>query len=45
MYLVGGGVLCYMSYRILAPQSGIESWPPALRAQSLSHWTNREAPP
>ena len=31
--------------RILVPQQGIEPVPPALWAQSLSHWTTREVPP
>ena len=28
----------------LVPQLGIEPWPSALGAQSLSHWTTREVP-
>ena len=28
----------------LVPWLGIEPWPPALGAQSLSHWTTREVP-
>ena len=35
-----------LSYSIwdLVPRSGIESRPPALGAQSLSHWTTRGVP-
>ena len=33
---------CYMWN--LVPQAGIEPRPPALEAQSLSHWTTREVP-
>ena len=28
----------------LVPQPGIEPWPPALGARSLTHWTTREVP-
>ena len=30
--------------RILVPQPGIRPMPPAVEAQSLSHWTTREVP-
>ena len=30
--------------RILVPQSGIEPSPPAVKVQSLNHWTTREVP-
>ena len=30
--------------RILVPQPGIKPMPPAMRAQSLNHWTTREVP-
>ena len=29
---------------ILIPQGGIKLTPPAVEAQSLNHWTTREAP-
>ena len=29
----------------LVPQPGMESWPPALGVQILTHWTTREVPP
>ena len=32
-------------YRILVPRPGIEPMPPAMEAQSPSHWTARELPP
>ena len=35
------GVAC----RILVPQPGTEPVPPAVKAQSLNHWTARELPP
>ena len=31
-------------FRILVPQPGIETAPPAMEAQSLNHWTAREEP-
>ena len=31
--------------RILVPRPGIEPAPPAMKAQSLNHWTTREVPP
>ena len=34
---------CSLWDLVLLP--GIEPWPPALGAQSLSHWTTREVPP
>ena len=33
-----------MVCRILVPQPGIKPMPPAMRAQSLNHWTTREVP-
>ena len=33
-----------MACGILVPRPGIEPAPPALEAQSLNHWTAREAP-
>ena len=35
------GIFC-CSMRDLVPRPGIEPGPPALGAQSLSHWTTRE---
>ena len=32
----------FMACRILGPQSGTESMPPAVEAQSLNHWMDRE---
>ena len=43
IYLAALGLSCGM--RDLVPWPGIESGPPALGAQSLSHWTTREVPP
>ena len=43
IYLTVPGLYCSMWD--LVPQPGIESRPPALGAQSLSHWTTREFPP
>ena len=34
--------LCYAAFRVLVPWPGIKPLPPALRAQSLNHWTARE---
>ena len=34
--------MCYAAFRILVPWPGIKPLPPALRAQSLNHWTARE---
>ena len=36
------GLSCSMWDQV--PRPGIEPWPPALRAQSLSRWTTREVP-
>ena len=33
-----------MACGILVPQPGIEPTPPAVEAQSLTHWTAREVP-
>ena len=41
-WLVGFGPRC-VPCGILAPRPGIEPTPPALEAQSLNHWTAREA--
>ena len=35
---------CYMVFRILVPHPGIKPVLPASEAQSLNHWTIREAP-
>ena len=35
---------CHVAHGILVSQSGIESVVPVLGAQSLNHWTTREAP-
>ena len=40
--LTAPGLSCGM--RDLVPRPGTESWPPALGAQSLTHWTTREVP-
>ena len=36
--------LCRTTCRILVPWPGIEPVPPAVKAQSLNHWTTREVP-
>ena len=43
IYLAALGLSCSMWD--LAPWPGIKPGPPALGAQSLSHWTTREVPP
>ena len=48
-YSAAPGLTCgihTLSYGVwdLVPQPGIESRPPALGMQSLSHWTTREVP-
>ena len=35
---------CHLACGILVPWPGIKPTPPALEAQSLNHWTNREVP-
>ena len=42
IYLAPQDLSCGM--QDLVPQPGIEPGPPALGAQSLSHWTTREVP-
>ena len=42
LYLAPQDLSCGM--QDLVPQPGIERGPPALGAQSLSHWTTREVP-
>ena len=39
------GLLVAACIRDLVPQPGIESRPPALGTQSLTHWATREVPP
>ena len=34
----------YVACLVSVPQPGIEHMPPALEAQNLNHWTNREVP-
>ena len=41
-YLAAPGLTC--GIRDLVPPPGIEHRPPALGAQSLSHWTTKEVP-
>ena len=38
------GLLVAACKQDLVPQPGIEPGPPALGAQSLTHWTTREVP-
>ena len=35
----------HLACEILVPQPGIELLPPAVKAQSLNHWTTSEVPP
>ena len=49
IYLAALGLSCRiqtLNYSMwdLAPWPGIKPWPPTLAAQSLSHWSTREAP-
>ena len=43
-FVLWGGVLHHMAYRILVPQSGIEPRSPAEETQSPNHWIAREFP-
>ena len=42
--LIGACEFIVVALWDLVPWPGIEQWPPALGAWSLSHWTTREAP-